>query len=93
MLFNPWILSSRLSNSSTISSKSLFQAHTLSTESRSALLNLSLVLEFLKNVFTNFIFEKRFSHGALVTGRVIAISNNQTQLCKELQIKEIVRAM
>ena len=39
------------------------------------LLNLSLVMEFLRNVFANFIFEK-LSHEALVTGRVIAIGNN-----------------
>jgi len=34
--------------------------------------NLSVVMEFLENVFTNFIFEKLFSHEALVTGRVTA---------------------
>jgi len=34
-------------------------------------------MEFLINVFTNFIFEKRFSHDeALVTVRVTSISNN-----------------
>jgi len=43
--------------------------------------NLTLVMEFLGNVFTNFIFEKLLSHEALVTGRVTATSNNQTQLC------------
>ena len=43
---------------------------------------LSLVMEFLGNVFTNFIFENIISHEALVTGRVTAssTSNNQTQL-------------
>jgi len=41
--------------------------------------NLSLVMEFLGNVFTNFIFEKLLSHEALVTGRVKATSNSQTQ--------------
>jgi len=46
------------------------------------LANLSLVVEFLGNVFTNFIFEKFFPHEALVTGRVAATSNNQTQLFK-----------
>jgi len=46
--------------------------------------NLSLVVEFLRNVFTDFIFEKLLSHEALVTGRVIATSNNQTQLYKQL---------
>jgi len=51
--------------------------------------NLSLVTEFLGNVFTNFIFEEFFSHEAVVTGRVTATSNNQTQLFKELQIKKI----
>jgi len=45
--------------------------------------NLSLVMEFLGNVFTNyFIFEKFLLHEALVTGRVAATSNNQTQLFK-----------
>jgi len=39
-------------------------------------------MEFLGNVFTNFIFEKFFSHKAVVTGRVTATSNNQTQLFK-----------
>jgi len=42
--------------------------------------NLSLVMEFLGNVFTNFIFEKLLSHEALVTGRVTATGNNQTHL-------------
>ena len=42
--------------------------------------NLSLVVKF--RVFTNFLFEKRLSHEALVTGRVTASSNNQTQLFK-----------
>jgi len=37
------------------------------------LLNLSLVVEFLENVFANFIFEKLFSHKALVTARVTAV--------------------
>jgi len=40
--------------------------------------NLSVVIEFLGNVI--FIFEKLLSHEALVTGRVTAISNNETQL-------------
>jgi len=43
---------------------------------------LSLVTEFLGNVFTNFIFEKYLSHEALVKGRHTATSNNQMQLCK-----------
>jgi len=42
-------------------------------------------MEFLKNVFTNFIFEKIILHEALVTRTVTRISNNlynnQTQLC------------
>jgi len=46
--------------------------------------NLSLVIEFLGNVFTNFIFEKFLSLEALVTGRVTATSNSQTQLFKWL---------
>jgi len=53
-----------------------FSARTLPTENRTLLLNFSLVMEFLRNVFTNFIFEKIFSHETLVTGRVTAISNN-----------------
>jgi len=44
--------------------------------------NLSLIMEFPGNVFTNFIFEKLLSHEALVTGRVTATSNNQTQFLK-----------
>jgi len=44
--------------------------------------NLSLVMEFLGNVFTDFIFEKFLLHEALVTGRVTAANNNQTQLFK-----------
>ena len=39
-------------------------------------------MEFLENIFTNFIFEKSISHEALVTGRVTATNNNQTQLFK-----------
>jgi len=49
---------------------------------RSMLPNLSLVMEFLGNVFTNIIFEKLLLHEVLVTGRVTAASNNQTWLCK-----------
>jgi len=55
--------------------------------------NLSLVMEFLGNVFTNFIFEKRISHEAVVTGSVTATSNNQTQLFEQLYMKKVVRAM
>jgi len=39
-------------------------------------------MEFLGNVFTNFIFKKLLSHEALVMGRVTAASNNPTQLFK-----------
>jgi len=46
------------------------------------LTNLSLVMEFLENVFTNFIFEKFLSHEAPMTGGVTATSNNQTQRFK-----------
>jgi len=42
--------------------------------------NLSLVVEFRGNLFTNFVFEKLLSHEALVTGRITAASNNQTRL-------------
>jgi len=44
--------------------------------------NLSLVMEFLGNVFINFIYEKLLSHEASMTGRVTAASNNETQLFK-----------
>ena len=57
----------------------LFFSSCLSTESRSMLPKLSLIMEFLGNVFTNFIFEKLLSHEAR---RVTANSNNQTQLFK-----------
>jgi len=46
--------------------------------------NLSLVMDFLGNIFINSFFEKFLSHEALVTGRVTATSNNQTQLFKWL---------
>jgi len=59
-----------------------FLARTLSTESRSTLPNLSLVMEFLGNFCTNFVIEKLLSHEALVMGRVTAASNNQSQLYK-----------
>jgi len=36
----------------------LFSGRTLSLERRALLLNFSLVMEFLRNIFTNFIFEK-----------------------------------
>ena len=53
-----------------------FSARTLAIESRALLLNLSLVMEFLRNVLTNLNFEKFVSHETLVTGIVTAISNN-----------------
>jgi len=37
-------------------------------------------MDFLRNVFTNFIFEKLLSHEELVTRRVTAISS---KLCKQ----------
>jgi len=45
-------------------------------------------MEFLGNVFSNFIFEKLLSHEAPVTGKVTATSSNQTQLFKQLQMKK-----
>jgi len=56
--------------------KLYFSARTLSIESGALLLNLSLVMDFLRNFFTNFIFEKLLSHEELVTRRVAVISNN-----------------
>jgi len=56
--------------------------HTVDTPLRSTLPNLLLVMEFLVNFFSNFIFENLLSHEALVMGRVTATSNNQTQLSK-----------
>ena len=50
-------------------------------------------MEFLGNVFTNFIFLKRLLHEALVTGRVTTTSNNQTQLSVAIKEKNIVRAV
>jgi len=41
-----------------------------------------LFIEFLGNIFTNFIFEELLLHETLVTGRGTATSNNQTQLFK-----------
>jgi len=63
------------------SSKSIFSS-CLPIQNRSMLSNLSLVVEYLGIVFTNFIFEKLLSHEALVTGRVTATSNNQRQFFK-----------
>jgi len=57
-------------------------SHTQDTPLRSTLPNLSLVMEFMGNFFSNFSFEKLHSHGTLVMGRVTASSNNQTQLFK-----------
>jgi len=54
----------------------------LDTPLRSTLPNLSLVVDFLENFFSNFIFEKLLSRETLVMGRVTATSNNQTQLFK-----------
>jgi len=62
------------------SSKSTCSARTILIASRSMLLNLSLVMQFLRNVFTNFIFKKLLSHETLVMGRATAISNN---LCEQ----------
>jgi len=39
-------------------------------------------MEFLGNVFSNFIFEKLLSRDAPVMGRVTATSDNQTLLFK-----------
>jgi len=63
--------------------------HTLDTPLRSTLpqyftAKVSLVMEFLANFFSNFIFENLLSHEALVMGRVTATSNDQTQLFKQL---------
>jgi len=65
--------------------QSLFFSSYLSIESRSMSPNLSVVIEFLGNVI--FIFEKLLSHEALVTGRVTAISNNETQLLSSCKWK------
>jgi len=44
--------------------------------------NLSLVMEFLRNIFTNFIFEELLLHEALVRGIITVTNNNQTQVFK-----------
>jgi len=48
--------------------------HTLDTPLTLTLPNLSLVMEFLVNFFSNFIFEKLLLHEVLVMGRVTARS-------------------
>ena len=53
-------LSCPLSNSSTKSSMLILSARTLSIDSNAVLLNLSLLIEFFRNVFINFIFKKTF---------------------------------
>jgi len=72
MLLNPSIIMSAVKFFNQIIST--FQV--VPTESRAMLLNFSLVMEFLINVFTNFIFEKLLSDETLVTPRVTAIRNN-----------------
>ena len=54
----------------------MLSARLLSMERSAMLLSLSLVIEFLRKVFTNFIFEKLLSHEGLVTGRVTVINSN-----------------
>ena len=61
-----------------------FSRRTLFIKSKSILPNVSLVMKFLGNVFTNFIFETLLSHEALVTESVTATSNNQRQPFKPL---------
>jgi len=46
------------------------------------LVNLSVAIDFLGNVFTDIIFLKLLSHEAPLTGRVTDTSNNQTQSFK-----------
>jgi len=67
----------------------LFFSSYLSTENRSTLPSLSLVMVFLGNVFTNFIFQKRISREALVTGRVTATSNNKRSLWSSYKWKKL----
>jgi len=50
-------------------------------------------MEFLENVFTNFIFEKLLSHEEPVTGRVTDTSNNQTQPFKKKKLFERYRQL
>jgi len=82
MSLNPSIVMSAVKSINKIYLNLFFSSY-LSTESRSMLPNISLVMEFLGIVFVNFIFEKRLSHEALVAGRVTATSNNQTQIFKK----------
>ena len=49
--------------------------------------NLSLIMEFLGTVLTNFIFEKLLSDETLVAARVTATSINQTQRFKQASYK------
>jgi len=60
---------------------------------RSMLPILSLVMGFLGNVFTNFIFEKLLSHEAPVMERVTATSYNQRSFVTGYKSKIFVRAI
>jgi len=58
--------------------------------------NLSLVMEFVGNVFTNFIFENFFSPEALVTGRLqLPVTNKRSFLssCKLKKMFECYRQL
>ena len=61
------------------------------------LLSLPLLMEFLKYVFINFIFEKLLSHEALVTGvsllLKVACTCSQKQPCKETITKKIEQSI
>ena len=69
-------LSCRLSNSYGKSSRLILSSRAHLVNSNAMLLNLSLVIEYLKNVFINLIFEKLLSHEALVNGSVWTINSN-----------------
>ena len=69
-------LSCGMSNSSTKLSQSMLSVRLLSIGNNALLFSLSLVIEFLRKIFTIFIWEKLLSQEAIVTGSVIVIGNN-----------------
>jgi len=61
-----------------------FSRRTLFIKSKSILPNLSLVMKFLGNVFTNFIFQILLSHEVLETESVTATTTSNNQNFKPL---------
>ena len=68
-------LSCGMSNPSTKLSQSMLSVRLVSIGNNDLLFSLSLVIEFLRKIFTIFIWEKLLSQEAIVTGSVIVIGN------------------